>query len=173
MGKQSNELIKGIKTKKIRTTQKLHGVTIVDNYRWLEKSKSQAVKDWTARQEKYTYSILNKLPQLKPSQKRLNYLWKYDEKGIPDKLLKSKRQYRYTKKKNQEKWVLNTREHTNRRRYCERDTAAYCKELNHVDNGIARQWTRDRHSQQSRRRDLPRTRDAARDYLRATRGRVP
>ncbi len=43
-------------------TDKLHGVDIVDPYRWLEDGDSPAVKDWTEKQNAFTRAYLDKIP---------------------------------------------------------------------------------------------------------------
>ena len=40
----------------------IHGVEIVDPYRWLEDGSSPAVKEWTEKENAYTQSVLDKLP---------------------------------------------------------------------------------------------------------------
>jgi len=39
-----------------------HGVTVVDDYRWLENFADPAVKQWVAAENAYTHSILDKIP---------------------------------------------------------------------------------------------------------------
>jgi len=40
----------------------LHGVTVVDPYRWLENGDTPEVREWTEKQNTFTRSILDKLP---------------------------------------------------------------------------------------------------------------
>ncbi|MGC2662364.1 MAG: prolyl oligopeptidase family serine peptidase [Bryobacteraceae bacterium] len=49
-------------TPKHPVTDVYHGVSIVDDYRWLEKSSDPAVTRWVAAQNAYTRSILDPLP---------------------------------------------------------------------------------------------------------------
>ena len=53
--------------------EEMHGVKIVDDYRWLEalESESEAVRTWTTAQNDYTRSILDNLPGRKAFEKRL------------------------------------------------------------------------------------------------------
>jgi prolyl oligopeptidase len=51
------------KTEKIPVTDTYHGVSVVDDYRWLEKGDDPKVKAWVAAQNVYTQAYLNKLPQ--------------------------------------------------------------------------------------------------------------
>src|SRR4051794_22292963 len=39
-----------------------HGVTVVDDYRWLENFADPQVKQWVAAENAYTRSLLDKLP---------------------------------------------------------------------------------------------------------------
>ena len=57
-------------------TDTLHGVEVVDNYRWLENNNSD-VQAWTDRQNEYTRSHLDQLPDRQAIIERLQQL--YDE----------------------------------------------------------------------------------------------
>jgi prolyl oligopeptidase len=48
---------------KIPVTDTYHGVSVVDDYRWLENGEDPKVKAWVAAQNAYTHSYLSKLPQ--------------------------------------------------------------------------------------------------------------
>src|SRR5262252_8836463 len=41
----------------------IHGVTITDNYRWLEDQNSPATRAWIAAEQKYTAEFFNSLAQ--------------------------------------------------------------------------------------------------------------
>ncbi len=45
------------------TIDTLHGVKIADPYRWLERGDSPEVKEWTEKQNAFTRSILDPIPQ--------------------------------------------------------------------------------------------------------------
>jgi prolyl oligopeptidase len=51
------------KTEKIPVTDSYHGVSVVDDYRWLENGDDPKVKAWVAAQNVYTQAYLSKLPQ--------------------------------------------------------------------------------------------------------------
>jgi prolyl oligopeptidase len=51
------------KTVKIPVTDTYHGVSVVDDYRWLENGDDPKVKEWVAAQNAYTQAYLSKLPQ--------------------------------------------------------------------------------------------------------------
>lgn len=96
-------------TAKIAVRDTLHGVEIIDNYRWLENAENPEVVAWTKEQESLTHSILDTLPQREFLIKRFNELLRYDDEDVPDKVLDGERIFLWTKKKDEEKWVYNTR----------------------------------------------------------------
>jgi len=100
-------------TKKIEKTDNYHGIKVSDPYRWLEKYSNKSVKDWVDKQEKLTHSFIDKLPQKSAIQKRLDELWRYDERTIPWEVLKGKRIFFHERKKDDEKWVYYTQEDEN------------------------------------------------------------
>jgi prolyl oligopeptidase len=51
------------KTEKTPVTDTYHGVSVVDDYRWLENGDDPKVKEWVAAQNAYTQAYLSKLPQ--------------------------------------------------------------------------------------------------------------
>jgi prolyl oligopeptidase len=51
------------KTEKTPVTNTYHGVSVVDDYRWLENGDDPKVKAWVAAQNAYTQAYLSKLPQ--------------------------------------------------------------------------------------------------------------
>jgi prolyl oligopeptidase len=51
------------KTEKIPVTDTYDGVSVVDDYRWLENGDDPKVKAWVAAQNAYTQAYLSKLPQ--------------------------------------------------------------------------------------------------------------
>jgi len=98
------------KTKKVKHIDNYHGTKISDEYRWLENYNRKEVKEWVAKQEKLTHSVIDNLPQKKRIIKRLNELWRYDEESIPYEVLKGKRIFLYKRKKTDEKWIYYTKE---------------------------------------------------------------
>lgn len=73
----------------------IHGVEIVDPYRWLEDQDSKETRDWVAAQNAYTHSLLDKLPQRPAISKRLVEMLKHDAVSAP---LEENGYYFFTKK---------------------------------------------------------------------------
>lgn len=61
----------------------LHGVEIVDPYRWLEEQDSPETRAWIDAQNKYTHSLLDELPSRPLIQKRLSELLRVDTVSPP------------------------------------------------------------------------------------------
>src|SRR6185295_12816796 len=61
----------------------IHGVEIVDPYRWLEDQESPETRQWIDAQNKYTHSLLDGLPSRPQIQKRLTELLRVDSVGAP------------------------------------------------------------------------------------------
>jgi len=51
------------KAEKVPVTDTYHGVSVVDQYRWLENGDDPKVKEWVAAQNAYSQEYLSKLPQ--------------------------------------------------------------------------------------------------------------
>ncbi len=51
------------KAEKVPVTDTYHGVSVVDQYRWLENGDNPKVKEWVAAQNAYSQEYLSKLPQ--------------------------------------------------------------------------------------------------------------
>jgi prolyl oligopeptidase len=66
-------------------TEVIHGVEIVDEYRWLEslESECEEVKAWTTRQNEYTRSILDNIPGRDRLEARLSELMTIDQISSP------------------------------------------------------------------------------------------
>src|SRR5690242_9683119 len=64
-------------------TETLHGVTVTDPYRWLEDQEAPATRDWIARQNAYTDSLIGKLPQKEAAAARIEQMLNIDQVGIP------------------------------------------------------------------------------------------
>jgi len=75
--------------------EKVHGVEVVDPYRWLEDGNSPAVKEWTAKENAYTESVLDKLPGREQIHARLSALLDIGSLGTPEP---AKGRYFYTKR---------------------------------------------------------------------------
>jgi prolyl oligopeptidase len=61
----------------------IHGVEIVDPYRWLEDQDSQETKNWVAAENAYAHSLLDGLPMRERAQKRLMEMYHHDSMGTP------------------------------------------------------------------------------------------
>jgi len=61
----------------------LHGVELVDPYRWLEDQKSPETREWIGVQNAYTRSILDKVPGRERLKKRFTELMRIDSVGRP------------------------------------------------------------------------------------------
>jgi prolyl oligopeptidase len=61
----------------------IHGVEIIDPYRWLEDQDSSETRQWIDTQNKYTHSLLDGRPSRSFIQKRLTELLRIDTVGSP------------------------------------------------------------------------------------------
>src|SRR5215469_5710282 len=61
----------------------IHGVEIVDPYRWLEHQDSDETKNWVAAENAYTHSLLDGLPMRELAHKRLLELVTHDAISSP------------------------------------------------------------------------------------------
>ena len=61
----------------------IHGVEIVDPYRWLEEQDSPETRAWIDAQNKHTHSLLDGLPSRPLIQKRLSELLRVDSVSTP------------------------------------------------------------------------------------------
>jgi prolyl oligopeptidase PreP (S9A serine peptidase family) len=61
----------------------LHGVEIVDPYRWLEDQASPETRAWIEAQNRYTLGVLDGTPWRGAIRDRLNALSRYDVQGLP------------------------------------------------------------------------------------------
>jgi prolyl oligopeptidase len=82
-------------TKVDNVAEVLHGVKIVDPYRWLEDGESPAVKTWVEGQNKYTQTLLGKVPGRAQIRERLNQLLEIGSLGTP---VPVKGKYFYTRR---------------------------------------------------------------------------
>src|SRR5687767_6075254 len=61
----------------------IHGVEIIDPYRWLEDQESPETRQWIDAQNKYTHSLLDAIPSRPLIQKRLSELMRIDTVSAP------------------------------------------------------------------------------------------
>ncbi|MFQ5636785.1 MAG: prolyl oligopeptidase family protein [bacterium] len=71
------------KTRIDNVTETLHGVDIVDPYRWLEDQKSPETREWIDAQNDYTLSLLGDFPGREQLKHRLTELMKIDVINTP------------------------------------------------------------------------------------------
>jgi prolyl oligopeptidase len=62
-------------------TETLHGVTVIDPYRWLEDQQSPATRAWIEAENAYTDKLLGPLPQKEKYAKRVEQLLNTDQIG--------------------------------------------------------------------------------------------
>ncbi len=72
-------------TRQDNVKETIHGVEIVDPYRWLEDQDSKETRDWVTAQNAYTHSLLDKLPQRHEISQQLMDLLKHDVISAPDR----------------------------------------------------------------------------------------
>ncbi len=70
-------------TKRVPVTEALHGVEVVDPYRWLEDQQAPETRAWIEAQNEYTESLLGQLPGREELRKRLTELMRIDTLGTP------------------------------------------------------------------------------------------
>ncbi|HEY6306032.1 MAG TPA: prolyl oligopeptidase family serine peptidase [Candidatus Angelobacter sp.] len=61
----------------------IHGVEIIDPYRWLEDQDSQETRTWIAAENTYAHSLLDGLPMRAGASKRLMEMFHHDTVGTP------------------------------------------------------------------------------------------
>lgn len=70
-------------TEMMPVEQELHGVTLIDNFQWLEDQQSPETREWIEKQNEYTDSILNQLPNRDELKEKLTKLIKIDTISTP------------------------------------------------------------------------------------------
>lgn len=89
----------------------LHGKQIVDNFRWLEDGNNFKVKAWGAEQSRFTEDYLSQY-DTKALEERIEKLSRYDDMKY-GRALHGTRRFVYTKKADDERWVLSYQENAN------------------------------------------------------------
>ena len=64
-------------------TEVLHGVSITDPYRWLEKQDAPETREWLAAQDKFTRAYLDSIPGRDALRQKLDALIRIDSVGAP------------------------------------------------------------------------------------------
>ena len=70
-------------TRQDNVREVIHGVEIVDPYRWLEDQDGQETRKWVAAQNTYTHALLDSLPMRAAASKRLMEMLRHDSVGAP------------------------------------------------------------------------------------------
>ena len=106
-GKKKEELAVP-ETRTDNVAETIHGVEIVDPYRWLENQDSADSRAWIDAQNEYTHSIIDQLPGRDKLERRLTELMKIDRISIP---IERNGRYFLTKRSaDQEQWVIYMRD---------------------------------------------------------------
>ncbi|RKR14885.1 prolyl oligopeptidase [Maribacter vaceletii] len=91
-------------TKKANIEDTFFGTTVKDPYRWLEDDRSAETEDWVKKQNKVTFSYLDKIPFKSHIKNRLEKLWNYEKLTSPFK--KGNHTYYYKNDGLQNQYVL-------------------------------------------------------------------
>ena len=59
--KNESSILNYPETKKIPVIDNYFGISVTDNYRWLEDDKSEETSEWINSQNKFTFDYLNKI----------------------------------------------------------------------------------------------------------------
>ena len=70
---------------RVEQSDRYHGITVKDPYRWLENPDSEATRAWIAAQNKVTSEYLASISAKENIQQRLTQLWDYEKYGSPFK----------------------------------------------------------------------------------------
>jgi prolyl oligopeptidase len=92
------------------TVDLIHGVEVADPYRWLEEADSERVVEWTAAENAAFAEATDALPQRQWLYDRFQHLWRYDDTSVPSPCLLSDRVVFWTKRADQDKWVLHIKD---------------------------------------------------------------
>lgn len=102
-------------TKSDNVVDVLHGVKIVDPYRWLEDGNDAAVKAWVEEQNQFTQSVLGTVKEREAIRKRLDELLTIGSLGTP--VPRQGRIYFYTKREGEQNQpILYVQEYANKTR---------------------------------------------------------
>ena len=88
----------------------LHGVSVADPYRIMETPDLPEVQAWDKARNDAFYAYTADLAQRPYIYERLQGLWRYDDESTPRPCLLSEREMYWTKKADQDKWVVHMRE---------------------------------------------------------------
>jgi prolyl oligopeptidase len=91
-------------SRRAAVTDTLHGVDIVDHYRWLEDQQSPETRAWVDAQNTFTHAVLDPLPVVPEIQKRLTALLRVDDQSLPAE--RAGRYFSFRKKADQDLQIL-------------------------------------------------------------------
>jgi prolyl oligopeptidase len=94
-------------TRASAVTENLHGVQVVDNYRWLEEDSTE-VSVWTEAQSRHTRTVLDQLPGRKALENRLRPLVQIGSVSAP--IVRANRYFSARRAANQEKPAIYVRD---------------------------------------------------------------
>jgi prolyl oligopeptidase len=94
---------------RIPVADTLHGTVIVDDYRWLEDGTDPRVVAWTEAENRLSRAQLDALPQRPHLVRRFNELRRYNDESVPEEVIDGDRLFFWTKARDAEKWVFQTR----------------------------------------------------------------
>lgn len=75
---------KAPQTRMDNVVETLHGVKVVDPYRWLENQEAPETREWLAAQEKYAQAWISKAPRRAALDQRLSELMKVESVSFPN-----------------------------------------------------------------------------------------
>jgi len=100
-------------TKIIPETNTYHGVTLVDDYAWMEDNTRSDVQEWTKEQNERFYEYVDKLPATAYLTKEYKRLWRYADQTVPTEVYDGERLYFSKKGVEDTKWILMTKANAN------------------------------------------------------------
>ena len=99
-----------LETKKIKVVETLHGIEVIDNYRWLEDLKDPEVQAWIDNQNHLSREFLENLPQRKWAIDRFSYFNQYYTIEFSEKIKVGNQTFWQEKKKGEKNWSIWVRE---------------------------------------------------------------
>ena len=97
-------------TKKIKVVENLHGIEVIDNYRWLEDLKNPEVQAWIDQQNHLSREFLENLPQRKWAIDRFSYFNQVYSMYFSEKTKVGNQNFWQEKKKGEKNWSIWTQE---------------------------------------------------------------
>ncbi|MCU0611613.1 MAG: prolyl oligopeptidase family serine peptidase [Candidatus Eisenbacteria bacterium] len=91
-------------TKAVSAADTLHGDIVLDPYRWLESGTDPEVMQWSDEQERFARGLLDSLPQRAWLIRRLNEVWRYDDRSTPKEVLEGSRIFYWAQRKGEDRW---------------------------------------------------------------------